>query len=219
MLTAILVQDFDTLLEFDSLHALLLLLALILFLESSFVFLPLPGDGLVLFVGGLVGIGAIDFHVALFVLAFAAGSGSVIGYLQGRWLSDTRFMTKVEATLPDGALSRASDLLERYGFLSLFGSRFIPFVRVLTPMLMGVSRLSIARTAIISMTSSLTWTLALLCVGSWVMQHPIVAEYQEVLTKYFLMGSLALMISAFIGVAIRVSRSKRRDPASNIVVE
>lgn len=52
ILSAIWVQDFDTLLEINSLHILLLLLAVVLFLESSFVFLPLPGDGLVLFVGG-----------------------------------------------------------------------------------------------------------------------------------------------------------------------
>lgn len=214
MLTAILVQDFDTLLEFDSLHALVLLLGLILFLESSFVFLPLPGDGLVLFVGGLVGIGAIDFNMALVVLSLAAGTGSVIAYLQGRWLSDTRFMTKVESTLPDDTLPRASQLLERYGFLSLFASRFIPFVRVVTPMLMGVSKLSILRTTVISFTSSMTWILTLLLVGSWVMQRPIIAEYQEVLTKYFLMSSLALMCAAFVGVAIRMNRNKKRAAAT-----
>ncbi|MFB9256878.1 DedA family protein [Vibrio astriarenae] len=210
MLTAILVQDFDTLLEFDSLHAILLLLALILFLESSFVFLPLPGDGLVLFVGGLVGIGAIDFNMALVVLSVAAGSGSVIAYFQGRWLSGTRFMSKVESTLPDDTLPRATELLERYGFLSLFVSRFIPFVRIVTPMLMGVSKLSMMRTAIISLTSAFTWILTLLCVGSWVMQRPMVAEYQEVITKYFLMSSMALMFAAFIGIAIRVNRNKKR---------
>ncbi|MDR9830070.1 DedA family protein [Vibrio sp. FNV 38] len=209
MLSAILIQDFDTLLEFDSLHVLLLLLAIILFLESSFVFLPLPGDGLVLFVGGLVGIGAIDFNMALVTLSVAAGMGSVIAYLQGRWLGNTRFMTKVESSLPDDTLPRASALLERYGFLSLFGSRFIPFVRVVTPMLMGVSKLSIVRTAIISLTSAFTWILTLLLVGSWVMQRPIIAEYQETLTKYFLMSSFALMLAAFVGVALRMNKNKK----------
>ncbi|MEZ8968324.1 hypothetical protein AB6E53_16710 [Vibrio breoganii] len=68
ILSAIWVQDFDALMEINSLHVLLLLLGMVLFLESSFVFLPLPGDGLVLFVGGLVGIGAIEFTDALILL-------------------------------------------------------------------------------------------------------------------------------------------------------
>jgi membrane protein DedA with SNARE-associated domain len=92
----------------------------------------------------------------------------------------------------------------------LFVSRFIPFVRIVTPMLMGVSKLSMMRTAIISLTSAFTWILTLLCVGSWVMQRPMVAEYQEVITKYFLMSSMALMFAAFIGIAIRVNRNKKR---------
>jgi hypothetical protein len=42
------------------------------------------------------------------------------------------------------------------------------------------------------------------------MQRPMVAEYQEVITKYFLMSSMALMFAAFIGIAIRVNRNKKR---------
>ncbi|WP_241906697.1 DedA family protein [Vibrio splendidus] len=150
ILSAIWIQDFDTLLEINSLHILLLLLAVVLFLESSFVFLPLPGDGLVLFVGGLVGLGAVDFYTALTVLSLSACLGTIIGYLQGRWLEGSRFMNKIEVVLPDDSLPRAKRLLNKFGFLSLFVSRFIPFVRVLTPMLMGVARLSFIRTVMIS---------------------------------------------------------------------
>ena len=72
IISAIWLQDFDALLELNSLHVLLLLLGVVLFLESSFVFLPLPGDGLVLFVGGMVGLGAIDFSSALMLLTSAS---------------------------------------------------------------------------------------------------------------------------------------------------
>lgn len=204
ILTAIWLQDFDTLLEVSSLHILILLLATILFLESSFVFLPLPGDGLVLFVGGLVGIGAIDLSSAVVTLSTAAFCGSVIAYFQGRWLHDSRFMRKIETTLPDEALPKAKRLLDKYGFFSLFLSRFFPFVRVLTPMLMGVAQLSAIRTILISFTSSITWVLTLLLVGRWVMQHPIIEAYQEAMTKAFLITSFSLMILAFITLTIRI---------------
>ncbi|MGR5285103.1 DedA family protein [Vibrio maritimus] len=215
IISAIWLQDFDALLELNSLHVLLLLLGVVLFLESSFVFLPLPGDGLVLFVGGMVGLGAIDFSSALILLTCASFSGSIIAYFQGRWLHNTQFMRKAEQTLPDGSLPKAKKLLNRFGFLSLFVSRFIPFVRVLTPMLMGVAQLSVIRTLIVSFTSSITWVFSLLLLGKWVMRHPFVSQYQEFITKWFLMGSFILMIAAFIALFIRLAAKKRPLQTSN----
>lgn len=208
ILAAIWVQDFDTLLEINSLHILLLLLAVVLFLESSFVFLPLPGDGLVLFVGGLVGLGAVDFYTALTALSVSACLGTIIGYLQGRWLEGSRFMNNVEVLLPDDSLPRARHLLNKFGFLSLFVSRFIPFVRVLTPMLMGVARLSFIRTVMISITSSIVWVLTLLYAGKSIMRHPFLHQQQELITKWFLFTSLMLMAIAFISLLIRMIRKR-----------
>ena len=208
ILSAIWIQDFDTLLEINSLHILLLLLAVVLFLESSFVFLPLPGDGLVLFVGGLVGLGAVDFYTALTALSLSACLGTIIGYLQGRWLEGSRFMNNVEVLLPDDSLPRARRLLNKFGFLSLFVSRFIPFVRVLTPMLMGVARLSFIRTVMISITSSIVWVLTLLYAGKSIMRHPFLHQHQELITKWFLFTSLMLMAMAFITLLIRMIRKR-----------
>lgn len=112
IISAIWLQDFDALLELNSLHVLLLLLGVVLFLESSFVFLPLPGDGLVLFVGGMVGLGAIDFSSALMLLTSASFLGSIIAYLQGRWLHNTPFMRKAEQTLPDESLPKAKKTIK-----------------------------------------------------------------------------------------------------------
>ncbi|MEG3693293.1 DedA family protein [Vibrio coralliirubri] len=214
IISAIWLQDFDALLELNSLHVLLLLLGVVLFLESSFVFLPLPGDGLVLFVGGMVGLGAIDFSSVLMLLTSASFLGSIIAYLQGRWLHNTPFMRKAEQTLPDESLPKAKKLLNRFGFLSLFVSRFVPFVRVLTPMLMGVAQLSAIRTLIVSFTSSITWVFSLLLIGKWIMRHPFVSQYQELITKWFLMGSLILMVTAFIALFIRLATKKRQPQTS-----
>ncbi|MFO6425411.1 DedA family protein [Motilimonas sp. KMU-193] len=211
---AIWLQDFQALLLFDSLNILLLLLGVVLFLESSFVFLPLPGDGLVLFIGGLIGLGAVDLTSALLVLTCASFSGSLIAYLQGRWLHNTHFMRKAERTLPDDALPKTKLLLNRFGFLSLFVSRFIPFVRVLTPMLMGVAQLNILRTLMVSFTSSVTWVLSLLMIGNWVISHPFISQYQELLARWFLMGSGVLMIIAFLAVVIRMVMRKDASQTS-----
>ncbi len=206
-------QDFDVLLETVTIYHLMLILALILFLESSFVFLPLPGDGLVLFVGSLVGLGVVELQHAFLLLTFSAGLGSCIAYIQGRWLSHHPIVTKIENGLPDNTLQRASNLLEKYGFLALFISRFIPFVRVLTPMLMGIRELGVKRTVLMSFTSAMIWTAVLLFIGQWVMNNPMLSNHQETLNKAFLVVSLSLMLSATIAMLFRFSRKSKQQSA------
>ncbi|SEG57282.1 DedA family protein [Vibrio hangzhouensis] len=191
-------HDFEALQQVSSLKGFILLLALILLLESSFVFLPLPGDSLVLFVGGLVGLGIIDFYPAAGALCLAASLGSINAYLQGR-------------VLPEDSLPKARHLLQRYGFLSLFISRFIPFVRVLTPMLMGLSKLSFWRTLTISISSSVIWCLLLMLVGKWLMIHPRLNDYQEVISKAIVITSFVLMLAAIIGLLYRYLTSRKRN--------
>lgn len=208
MLLAIWHHDFETLQQVSSLQWFLLLLTVILLLESSFVFLPLPGDGLVLFAGGMIGLGILDFPTTVAALCFAATFGGFMGYLQGRVLHRTRFVDWLERILPDDALPKARRLLNKYGFLSLFISRFVPFVRVLTPMLMGIAKLSAWRMVVISTMSSLIWCLILLLFGKWVMLSPMLSEYQQILTKGLVLLSFALMVSAIAGLIYRMVKSR-----------
>lgn len=207
-------HDFDTLAQVSSLNSFLLLLAFILLLESSFVFLPLPGDSLVLFVGGLVGVGILEFYPAAGALCLAASLGSINAYIQGRVLNQTRLVPFLHRVLPNDSLPKAKHLLSRYGFLSLFISRFVPFVRVLTPMLMGLSKLSFMRTLFISMSSSVIWCLILMLSGKWLMIHPRLNDYQELLSKSLVIVSLCLMAGAIVGLLYRYLRSSKNNIAT-----
>ena len=75
MLLAIWHQDFEQLIQLQAVGLLVTCLVVILFLESSFVFLPLPGDSLVLLAGGLVGMGVLGPEVVFLYLPLAAGVG------------------------------------------------------------------------------------------------------------------------------------------------
>lgn len=207
-------HDFDTLAQVSSLNSFLLLLAFILLLESSFVFLPLPGDSLVLFVGGLVGVGILEFYPAAGALCLAASLGSINAYIQGRVLNQTRLVPFLHRVLPNDSLPKAKHLLSRYGFLSLFISRFVPFVRVLTPMLMGLSKLNFMRALFISMSSSVIWCLILMLSGKWLMIHPRLNDYQELLSKSLVIVSLCLMAGAIVGLLYRYLRSSKNNIAT-----
>lgn len=208
MLVAIWHQDYQRLAHMQAMGPLIACLMVILFLESSFVFLPLPGDSLVLLAGGLAGLGVFGPEVALVYMPIAAGLGSLIAYWQGHALHGTPFMTFIERAIPEGSLPRASRLLNRYGFLAMFSSRFIPFVRVLTPMLMGISRLRLTGVMISSFASAFLWTLLLALCGHTVMALPFFAEHQQLFTKGLLVCSMTLFAIAIIAILVRLYRHR-----------
>ncbi|WP_052260598.1 VTT domain-containing protein [Photobacterium gaetbulicola] len=142
---------------------------MVLFIESSFVLLPLPGVGLGLFVGGLVSTGAVDFYSAVALLTTASSLGTLFAYLQGYWLLNSKLISRAPMPLPENALTRVKKYLDKYGFLLLFASLFMPYMRVITPLLMGATQLSFTRTVLISVTSSIIWSMTLLKIGGWFM--------------------------------------------------
>ena len=73
MLMAIWHQNFDQLIQLGKVDLLIWCLVLILFLESAFVFLPLPGDSLVLMAGGLLAAGVVQPEVVYVYMPLAAG--------------------------------------------------------------------------------------------------------------------------------------------------
>ncbi|TXH98236.1 MAG: DedA family protein [Rheinheimera sp.] len=209
MLSAIWQQDFQLLIELGKVDLLISCLLLILFLESAFVFLPLPGDSLVLLSGGLMAAGVLQPEVVYLYLPLAAGLGSLVAYWQGHALAHTRFMRHIERAVPNGSLARASGLLERHGLLAMFSSRFIPFVRVLTPMMMGMTRLTVAKVAVISLVSALCWTLVLSMASAALMKLPVLAQYHQLLGKVLVLVSAVLFLLAVVAIAYRLLRSPK----------
>lgn len=206
MLLAIWQQDFELLQQLGKVNLLIFCLVLVLFLESAFVFLPLPGDSLVLLSGGLMAAGVLQPEVVYLYLPLAAGLGSLLAYWQGHALAHTRFMHHIERAVPKGSLARASGLLERHGLLAMFSSRFIPFVRVLTPMMMGMTRLTVVNVALISMVSAFCWVFVLSLASSTLMQMPALAQYHQVLGKALVIISAVLFVLAVLAIAYRLLR-------------
>ena len=210
-LLAIWQQDYQQLVTHGAIGMVVLCLALILFLESAFVFLPLPGDSLVLLSGGLVASGVIGYEVTLLYLPLAAGLGSLLAYWQGYALAHTRFMHHIERMVPQGSLPRAHDLLEKHGFMAMFSSRFVPFVRVLTPMLMGMTDMKLPKVALVSFVSAFCWTFTLSLLSATLMRMPQLEQYHHLLTKALLMISAVLFVLAIIAILYRWYRHPKAD--------
>jgi len=82
---------------------------------------PLPCDSIVILSGTLGAMGIIDYT-----------TGSWLAYLQGRWLDHLPKVQRWVKMVP------VDSLLMRHGLVALFVARFIPVVRPLLPLMMGL---------------------------------------------------------------------------------
>lgn len=204
MLVAIWEHDLDKLAHSETLNLLVFIILIIIMLESAVIFLPLPGDSLVFMTGALVGLGVIGFETILIYLPIAAGLGSLLAYWQGYLLRTSSAMRYVNRIMPVDKLNKASRLVSKYGISSMFLSRFIPFVRVITPMLMGNNTLGYLKFSFVSMISAFMWVLSIGILGKLSMEIQMISDYRDWLTKIIMFGTIVAFAIGVFTIVIRL---------------
>lgn len=204
MLVAIWEHDLDKLAHSETLNLLVFIILIIIMLESAVIFLPLPGDSLVFMTGALVGLGVIGFETILIYLPIAAGLGSLLAYWQGYLLRTSSAMRYVNRIMPVDKLNKASRLVSKYGISSMFLSRFIPFVRVITPMLMGNNTLGYLKFSFVSMISAFMWVLSIGFLGKLSMEIQVISDYRDWLTKIIMFGTIVAFAIGVFTIVIRL---------------
>ncbi len=147
------------------------LLAALVFAESGILLgFFLPGDT-VLFAAGLLSGGdhpRLSLPILLAVVLVAAVTGDAVGYWFGR-------RTGLRAT-PTGRVlnprnvARAQHFYDRYGPFAVIAARWIPWVRVFTPILAGTARMRYDVFLAANVIGALSWGVGLLVLGHLVAQ-------------------------------------------------
>ena len=209
MLVAIWEHDLDKVAHSETLYLLVFIILIIIMLESAVVFLPLPGDSLVFMTGALVGLGVIGFETILVYLPIAASIGSLLAYWQGYLLRTSPAMHYLNRIIPVDKLDKASKLVSKYGISSMFLSRFIPFVRVITPMLMGNNTVGYLRFSFVSMVSAFMWVSSIGFLGKLSMEIQIISDYRDWLTKIIMIGTIVVFAIGMFAIVIKLCTKNR----------
>ncbi|MBV7297449.1 DedA family protein [Enterovibrio paralichthyis] len=132
-------QDFDTLLAPGSAVLIYIIVAVLIGMESGFLpAAPLPCDSVVVLVGTLAAVGVLTPAIAFPLLIIAASVGSWLAFLQGRWLNKLPLVQSWLDKVPEKNMKTVDALLRQHGLVALFAARFIPGVRSIVPMMMGM---------------------------------------------------------------------------------
>ncbi|KXI24596.1 DedA family protein [Photobacterium sanguinicancri] len=163
VLVAIWHQDFSVLLAPGSAILIYILVTLFIGLESSFLpAAPLPCDSIVVLTGTLAAVGVLNPIIAFPLLIIAASLGSWLAYSQGRWLNRLPIVQSWLDKIPDASMRTVDTLLTRHGLIALFSARFIPGVRCVLPMAMGMRAKEMPRFHYFAWLSATMW-VGLLC--------------------------------------------------------
>ncbi|MGJ0635575.1 DedA family protein [Xenorhabdus bovienii] len=205
-------QDYETLANPSFVWAIYILLFTILFLENGI--LPaafLPGDSLLILVGVLIAKDAMSFPATIFILTAGASLGCWVGYLQGRWLGNTKLVQGWLSHLPTHYYQRAHNLFHRHGLSALLIGRFLAFVRTLLPTLAGIAGLQNGRFQIFNWLSGFLWVIILTTLGYALGKSPLFRQYEEYVMNFLVLLPLGLLLIGLIGSLTVIWRKKRAN--------
>jgi len=133
------------------------LLGLSAFVEN--IFPPIPGDTIIVFGAFLVGIGRLD----LFWVYFSTTLGSLSGFMSlfwvGRYLGRRFFIERDYRFIKAKDIIRAEDWFRKYGYFLIVLNRFIPAIRSVISVAVGISGLSGTKVSILALMSCAVWNI------------------------------------------------------------
>lgn len=204
-------QDFNALLAPGSATLIYVIVAVLIGMESGFLpAAPLPCDSVVVLVGTLSAVGVLNPAIAFPLLIIAASVGSWLAFLQGRWLNKLPLVQSWLNKVPEKNMKTVDALLRRHGLVALFAARFIPGVRSIVPMMMGMRVKDAPRFHYFSWISASLWVCLLAGLGFLLPSLP------ETLSRAVTMGLMAapvvtLCIAIMTALTWRIRKFLRRN--------
>lgn len=142
--------------------------ALFLVLCLGLIGLPIPNEAVVMTGGALAASGVLLPVPAFIMTCLGICSAMTFGYSIGRyagsklsnWFSSKKNISKFVA--------KSEQLSDRYGGYAISLSLCLPFLRHVTPYVMGMNRMSFKRFVLFAYPSAFVWTLIYFIIGSFV---------------------------------------------------
>ncbi|GFR59490.1 membrane protein [Elysia marginata] len=206
-------QDFVALQNPESMVMIYVCLTFVIWLESAFLpAAPLPCDSVVILAGTLGAMGVIDFKTIVVLLILAAAIGSWFAYLQGRWLDHLPRVKGWVHRVPAHRMQTVDTLLNRHGVIALFVARFIPVVRSLLPLMMGLRVKNQNRFFRFAGLSAAAWVVLLTGVGYMLTLLP--ENIARITTMVLMIAPFATLGVAIVSIATGwiIRRYKKAPP-------
>ncbi len=180
----------------------LTLMLVIIFAETGLFFgFFLPGDSL-LFIAGLMSETKyldLPIWVMILVLIIAAGSGSTVGYLTGRWAEGYLANMKENIFYKRKYLEMTREFYAKYGMMAFVMGRFVPIIRTFVPILSGIVRIDFPKFVFFNFLGATLWIITMVMAGHLLGNaFPQITKHLEVIVVgMILLSTVPVFITFF----------------------
>jgi membrane-associated protein len=170
--------------------------ALILFIETATIFGSfLPGDSLI-FILGIALSTYLDFPIwlAVPIIIASAIAGSQVGYWTGRKLGPAILKKRKRNFLfNEENIAKSHAIIDKYGPRAIVLARFIPVLRALVPLFVGMMGMESKKYFKYNVIGALLWGGGLLILGWGLGNIPVVKQHVELwIIGFVVLSSLPL---------------------------
>lgn len=188
----------ETLIQFGGLW----LLLLIIFAETGVFFgFFLPGDSLLFVAGLLADTEYLDINISLLIilLIIAAVSGSLVGYLTGKWAGFYLLNRKDSFFFKKKYIDITQAFYQKHGMMAFILGRFLPVVRTFVTILAGMAKIDFTKFLIFNFLGASIWIITMVLAGHFLGRlFPNITSYLEIIViAMILISAIPVIITWF----------------------
>lgn len=175
-----------------------LILFLIVFAETGFVFTPfLPGDSLLFAAGAFAALGSFNIFAILGLLWLASFLGDTANYWIGHFFGQ-KLIDNPKIPINKEHIEKAEEFYKKYGGKAIFLSRFVPIVRTFAPFVAGIGKMHYGKFIEYNATGGLVWVFSFTLVGYFFGNIPAVKHNFSIVVLGIILISVVPIVIEFI---------------------
>jgi membrane-associated protein len=180
-----------------------LILFLIVFAETGFVFTPfLPGDSLLFAAGAFAALGSFNIFLLLGMFWIAAFLGDTANYWIGHFFGQ-KIIDNPKLPINQSHIDKTQKFYDKHGGKTIFLARFIPIVRTFAPFVAGIGKMDYKKFITYNATGGFTWVFGFTLLGYFFGNFPTVKENFSLVVVAIILLSVAPIIIEFIKAKIK----------------
>lgn len=185
-------------------------LFIIVFVETGLVIMPfLPGDSLLFCAGVFANGGGLNLVPLIALMTLAAILGNTSNYWIGRKIGAAIVKSGKVKALSEKNLAKSQAMLDKYGSLAVFLTRFFPIIRTIAPFLAGMGKMSFPRFTLFNVLGGFVWVTLFTLLGYFFGGVPFVEEHFEFVIIGIVVISLVPAVAGAIKAKFALNKSKR----------
>ena len=181
-----------------------LILFLIIFAETGFVFTPfLPGDSLLFAAGAFAAIGSFNIFLVLAILWFAAFLGDTANYWIGHFFGQKIIDNPNVPFINQKHIDETQEFYKKHGGKTIFLARFVPIIRTFSPFVAGIGKMHYGDFIKYNLVGGFVWVFGFTLLGFFFGNIPIVKENFSIVVLAIIALSVAPMVYEVVKAKIK----------------